>query len=259
MLNAEAAGAREETRKTFVLAHGSWHGGWCWRRVADRLRAQGHAVFAPTFTGMGERAHLLNKDIGIDTFVQDLVEVILTEELTDVVLVGHSFGGMPITGLADRIPERIAHVVYLDGLVPESGESAFSTIPRAEAEARIALAQKANGGLAVPPPDVLPAPFGLAEGTADYAWVKRRLTPHPLGAYTRPLLLGAPAGNGLPCAYIYCSSPPYPFLEPSLRRAQAGPGWTLIDLAAPHEAMITHPEDVTRILLELADSRATPR
>jgi pimeloyl-ACP methyl ester carboxylesterase len=259
MLNAKAAGPPEEARKTFVLAHGSWHGGWCWRRVADRLRAQGHAVFAPTFTGMGERAHLLSRDITIDTFVQDLVGVILTEELIDVVLVGHSFGGMPITGVADRIPERIAHLVYLDAVVPESGETAFSTIPRAEAEARIALAQKANGGLAVPTPDVLPAPFGLVEGTADYAWVKRRLTPHPLGAYVTPLTLRAPIGNGLPRAYVYCADPPHPFMEPSLRRAQAGAGWTLIDLAAPHDAMITHPEDVARVLLELADAGAAPR
>lgn len=242
---------REDAKKAFVLAHGSWHGGWCWRRVADRLRAQGHAVFAPSFTGMGDRAHLLSKDITIDTFVQDLVELILAEELSQVVLVGHSFGGLPITGAADRIPERIAHLVYLDAVVPDSGENAFSTYPRTEAEARIARAQKATDGLAVPTPDILPAVFGLKEGSADYAWVKRRLTPHPLGAYTKKLTLRGPVGNGLPRTYVYCTDPPHPFMEGSRRRVRASAGWSWIDLAAPHDAMITHPDEVARILLDV--------
>jgi pimeloyl-ACP methyl ester carboxylesterase len=115
--------------KTFVLAHGSWHGGWCWRRVADRLRTKGHAVYTPSYTGMGDRVHLLNKEIAINTFVEDLVQVIQSEELTEVVLVGHSFGGVPISGVADRIPEKIAHLVYLDSIVFESGRSAFSYYP----------------------------------------------------------------------------------------------------------------------------------
>ncbi len=241
----------DEAKKPFVLAHGSWHGGWCWRRVADRLRAQGHAVFAPSFTGMGDRAHLLSHDISIDTFVQDLVAVILTEELTEVVLVGHSFGGVPITGVADRIPERIAHLVYLDAVVPESGETAFSTYPSQEAEARIARAEKTTGGLAVPTPDILPAVFGLAEGSPDYAWVKRRLTPHPLGAYTRTLTLQNPVGNGLPRTYVYCADPPHPFMEGSRRRVRAAPGWSWSELAAPHDAMITHPDEVARLLLRI--------
>src|SRR5215813_10708238 len=115
--------------KTFVLAHGSWHGGWCWKRVADQLRAQGHVVYAPSYTGMGDRAHLLTKDITINTFVEDIVQVIQSEELTNVILVGHSFGGVPISGAADRIPEKIAQLVYLDSVLVESGRSAFSYYP----------------------------------------------------------------------------------------------------------------------------------
>ena len=98
--------------KTFVLAHGSWHGGWCWKKVADRLRAKGHAVYTPSYTGMGDRAHLLSKDITINTFAEDLVQVIQSEELSNVILVGHSFGGVPISGAADRVPEKIARLVY---------------------------------------------------------------------------------------------------------------------------------------------------
>ena len=108
--------------KTFVLAHGSWHGGWCWKRVAHRLREKGHAVYAPSFTGMGDRVHLLNREITIDTFVEDLAQVILTEELNRVLLVGHSFGGIPISGVADRFPERIAHLIYLDAVITEPEE-----------------------------------------------------------------------------------------------------------------------------------------
>ncbi len=100
--------------KTFVLAHGSWHGGWCWRKVAERLRSKGHTVYTPSYTGMGDRAHLLSKDITINTFAEDLVQVIQSEELSKVILVGHSFGGVPISGAADRVPEKIAHLVYLE-------------------------------------------------------------------------------------------------------------------------------------------------
>jgi len=234
--------------KTFVLAHGSWHGGWCWSRVAERLRALGHAVHAPSFTGMGDRAHLLNKTIALDTFIEDLVQVIETEELTGVVLVGHSFGGIPISGVADRIPEKISHLVYLDSVVAENGGNAFSTYPVREAQARIAAAE-ATG--AVPAPEPLPASFGLAEGTADYDWVRRRLTPHPLGAYTAPLRLHAPVGNGLPRTYVHCTRPSHPLIEGSRRLVRSWTGWRWVELAAPHEAMITHPAEVARLLLDL--------
>src|SRR5690606_3295160 len=123
-------------------------GGWCWEPVAERLLAAGHRVYAPSYTGMGDRAHLLHKDITIHTFVDDLVQVIETNELDDVILVGHSFSGVPITGVAERIPERIGHLVYLDAVVLESGRHAFSNYPKDEADARIASAFKATDGLA---------------------------------------------------------------------------------------------------------------
>src|ERR1700678_102881 len=113
------------TAQTFVLVHGAWHGGWCWSRVADRLRAAGHRVFTPTQTGLGERKHLLSKDITLDTFTTDIVNVIEAEELSDIILVGHSFGGNAISGVADVMPERIRHLVYLDSLVVEGDKSPF--------------------------------------------------------------------------------------------------------------------------------------
>jgi pimeloyl-ACP methyl ester carboxylesterase len=200
---------------------------------------------------MGDRVHLLSREITIDTFVEDLVQVVQSEELTNVVLVGHSFGGVPISGVADRIPNRIASLVYLDSVVVESGRSAFSAYPPLEAEARINAAEKANNGLAVPVPQPLPASWGLGkEGDPDYDWVRRHLSPHPLRSYTTPLTLRAPVGNGLLCTYVHSTQPSQPGLESSRRLVRSWSGWRWVDLATPHDSMITHPDAVTSLLLQ---------
>ncbi|WP_254241834.1 alpha/beta fold hydrolase [Achromobacter pestifer] len=248
---AAAPAAPATKARNYVLAHGSWHGGWCWRPVADRLLAAGHRVYAPSYTGMGDRAHLLSKNITIDTFVEDLVQVIETQELKDVILVGHSFGGIPITGVADRIPQRLAHLVYFDAIVLQSGQNAFSVYPKADAEARIAAASKATGGLAVPIPDPLPAPWGFTPGSADYDWVKRRLTAHPLASYTTPLTLKHPIGNGVARTYIHCTQPELAVLDESRKLVKSQAGWNWVDIAAPHEAHITHPALLADLLLGL--------
>jgi pimeloyl-ACP methyl ester carboxylesterase len=237
-----------------VLAHGSWWGGWSWKRVAERLRDRGSEVYAPSFTGMGERAHLLSPEITIDTFVEDLVGVIECEELVDVVLVGHSFGGVPISGVADRIPERIAQLVYLDAVVLDRGMHAFSIYPAAEAEARIRAAELATDGLAVPVPGpLLPDVWGLGSaGDPDHDWVARRMSPHPLRTYTTALTFRGNVGNGLPRTYVYCSQPPHPMLEGSRRLVRSWSGWEWIELSAPHGCIITHPDEVVELLLTIS-------
>lgn len=241
-----------DNKSTFVFAHGSWHGGWCWKKVSDRLRANGHAVYTPSYTGMGDRVHLLRRDVTIDTFVDDLVQVIESEELTKVILVGHSFGGVPITGVADRMPERIAHLVYLDAVVVESGRSAFSYYLPEEVTARIDAAERATGGVAVPVPVHLPAIWGLgAEGDQDYDWAKRRLTPHPLGSYTTALTLAAAVGNDLPRTYIHCRQPIHPGMEASRDLVRSWSGWTWVDIDAPHDAMIAHPDMIVSLLMNV--------
>lgn len=200
---------------------------------------------------MGDRAHLLSFQIDIHTFVEDLVQLMVSEELRDVVLVGHSFGGVPISGVADRIPDAIGHLVYLDAIVPESGKSVFSTYPAAEAQARIKAAERANGGLAAPAPRTLPESMGLKAGSADYDWVLRRLTPHPLKTYTSALTLRNPVGNGLPRTYVHCTQPSYATIKGSRALVRSWPGWRWIELRAPHEAMITHPDEVVGILLAI--------
>src|SRR5215211_1043953 len=114
---------------TFVLVAGAWHGGWCWRKVTPLLRAAGHEVFAPTLTGLGERSHLAHPDVGLTTHIQDIVNLLEYEDLNDVVLVGHSYSGMVITGVAEQVPGRLAHLVYLDAFVPENGQALVDLLP----------------------------------------------------------------------------------------------------------------------------------
>ena len=233
---------------TFVLLHGAFHGAWCWSRVAPILRAHGHLVFTPTQTGVGDRAHLLHAGITLDTFVQDLVAVLETEELRDAVLVGHSFGGIAITGAADRVPERIRHLIYLDSVIPLDGATPLDlSTPEVAAERRRLAA--GTGGLSVAPPD--PGHYGVPPGP-DAEWVRRRLTPQPFGALNSSLRLRHKPGNGLPCTYIACVAPIYAPLARHRDFARAQPGWGWRELAAGHDAMVTAPIETAALLEELA-------
>lgn len=172
---------------TFVLVHGAFHGGWCWSRVARHLRLDGHTVFTPTQTGLGERQHLLTADITLDTFIDDICAVMEAEELQDAVLVGHSFGGISITGVADRMPERVRHLVYLDSRILEAGQSMLDADPERSGTWK-RIAQDGNS-LSIPPP---PATYFDCPDSADVEWISRRLTAHPLRTFTSPLNLETP-------------------------------------------------------------------
>jgi pimeloyl-ACP methyl ester carboxylesterase len=159
---AEIAGAQSSS-KTYVLVHGAWHGGWCWKEVVEGLRGMGPRVSTPTQTGLGERKHLLSKDITLDTFAADIVHHIEAEGLNDIILVGHSFRGTSITGTADTIPNRIRHLVYLDSLILENGQSPFSILPPNVVAARRKLVAEQGQGIFLPPPP--PTAFGIPETT----------------------------------------------------------------------------------------------
>jgi pimeloyl-ACP methyl ester carboxylesterase len=228
----------------FVLVHGAWHGGWCWRRVAGLLREAGHEVFTPTLTGFGERAHLLSADVGPDTLVQDVVAVLENEELSDVVLVGHSFGALVALAVAERAPDRVRRIVLLDGLVVEPWDAGFAGLPPGSAAARTAAAE-ATGGVAVPPPSG--AAFGLAD-PEDIAWVDRRLTPHPLRTYAEPFPLRVPLGAGLPVTYVCCTDPAYPAVH-SAHAIARREGWAFRELPTGHDAMISAPGPTAELLM----------
>ncbi|MDB5806305.1 MAG: salicylate esterase [Betaproteobacteria bacterium] len=234
--------------KTYVLTHGSWHGAWCWRHVVPLLTAAGHRVHTLSFTGMGDRAHLLNAGITVETFVQDIVSLIESEELEDAVLVAHSFGGIPVTGAADRLRGRLSRVVYLDAALVESGQCAFDTYPPADVRARTLAAQQA-GGVALPVPRVLSPIWGLTPDMPDYPWFMRRLTPHPLATYTTPIHYSGAPGGGAAVTYVECTAPQNPLIGSARALAAAQAGWNYVKMAAPHEMMITHPRETAELLL----------
>ncbi len=236
---------------TFVLVHGIWHGGWCWKEVAEILRGRGHGVTAPTHTGLGERSHLLSSSITLDTFVEDIVNHLKWGELNDVTLVGHSFGGAVIIGVADRVPERLAKLIFLDGAIMENGETWFGLLPKEMADARVAQAQESSGGVSLPVG--APQSFGVTE-PEKVAHLESMLTPHPLATCTTPLTLTNPPGNGLPVAYIACTQPAYPPAAGAHERAREA-GWPIQELATGHDAMVISPAETADLLEKSADPR----
>ena len=248
---------------TFVLVHGAWHGGWCWREVRSILGARGHEAFTPTLTGLGERSHLLTRDIGMDTHVADIVNVIVWEELDDVVLVGHSYGGNVITGVADRIKDRLAHAVYLDAFVPRDGDSSASMAATlanpdatdadigAEIKRRLDLTGE-HGGSRTHYTNMFDIPEDPPE---PYRWVERRITPHPVRTQIEPIRLQNGGSDGLARTYILCtgSGGPTPF-RGLAERIRNDPSWRYRELATGHDAMVTMPGETADLLVEAAES-----
>lgn len=241
---------RSDTTRTFVLVPGAWHGAWCWSRVTSLLRAQGHQVFTVTQTGLGERSHLLSRSITIDTFIQDVVSVIEWEDLTNVVLVGHSFGGVTISGVADRIPNRLSRLIYLDALVLQDGESPFDSFAPEMVAARRKAAELATGGLGIPVPD--PKDFGVTD-PSDSAWVRAKCTPHPISTYESKLSLKHPVGNGLPLAYV-AVRPLYANRANVRSMVRANPRWNYTEMDAGHDMMVTSPQPLVGRLIAISAS-----
>jgi pimeloyl-ACP methyl ester carboxylesterase len=238
--------------RTFVLVAGAFSGGWIWARVAHKLRAAGHSVYAPSNTGLAERSHLLSANVTLETFVKDIAGVIDAEELSDVILVGHSFGGIPISGAAELVASRIKHLIYLDSLVVQPGKSAFDGLPAEVVTARRKAAQDTSGGLSLPvPPPAAFADLGITQ-EADVAWLKRRFTPHPLGAYETPLVVKNAIGNGLPRTYIACTSPVFGPTNPSKAWVKQQAGWNWIEMPTGHLPMVTAPDLLAQTLLKIA-------
>jgi len=233
---------------TFVLVHGLFHGAWCWRRVVDPLRAGGHRVYPLTLTGLGERAHLLSDRVSLDTFVADVIGVLEAEELTDVILVGHSFGAVPVLGVADAVPERLRRLILIDGALPTPGRSLFEVLPPDVVAGRRRRAMEFSGGVSLPP--VSATAFGIT-APDDIAWVDRRLTPHPLRTYSDPFEIRRPLGNGLPCSYLACTDPPYAPVAASHEQARARTDWSWHELPTGHDPMITAPDLLLDRLLNL--------
>lgn len=219
--------------------------------MADLLRAAGHRVTTPTQTGAGERSHLLHESITLETFVSDVVAHVQYEDLTDVILVGHSFGGCSVVGAADRVPERIRHLVLLDALVPESGKTALEVLDDESRAAREALVVQTPAGAVLPSPPV--EAFGIPADHPSASWVRDRLTPHPARTYSTSIELSGPVGAGLPVTYVAATAPPYPALLTTRQWVKRNrPDWQFREIAACHDAMVVAPKETAQILLDVA-------
>jgi pimeloyl-ACP methyl ester carboxylesterase len=237
---------------TFVLVHGAFHGGWCWRDVTAELRAAGHEVFAPTLTGLGERSHLASPAVDLSMHIRDVANLIEWEDLREVVLVGHSYGGMVITGVADRLADRLAALVYLDALVPQDRQCVLDLQPP-ERRASILEEVAANGGWFWP---CRTAAFYGVPDPARQAWVDGKCTPQPFHTLFERLRLGSPAGGKVSRKlYILCAAPPLPYLRKFYDGAVVSPGWEARELATGHDAMITQPLILAGLLAEWAARR----
>jgi pimeloyl-ACP methyl ester carboxylesterase len=231
--------------KNIVLVHGAWHGAWSWQRVIRPLQRDGHNVFAPSLTGLGDRSHLLTPDITLSTHVRDITNLIENEELEDIVLCGHSYAGLVVAQAADRMPSRIAAIVFLDAFLPENGKSLHDLLPEAARVESETDAKTRGGGWLAPTPDV--GRLEVAD-RRDLAWLERRCGPQPLATFTEPSKLTGAWRKGPRLHYVAASEFSSPVFKGFARAAKADPAFTCHALACGHEIMLDKPDETCRIL-----------
>ncbi len=233
---------------TFVLVPGAWHGGWCWRKVTPLLEAQGHRVYTPTLTGVGERAHLLTREVNLTTHIQDIAALLLYEDLHDVVLAGHSYGGLVISGVARHAIERLAHVAYLDAILPPGGEPHIAD--GNNSHPAVVSANASGDGWKIPVPPVTDGKLMGVTDTQDIEWMLERLTPHPLASFQEVLDLDSRRPYPVPGSYVLCTGAGREnagFLAHAERARKLG--WPVDEIKTGHDLMITEPEDTAAFLL----------
>ncbi|MEA2921279.1 MAG: hypothetical protein QOF07_1242 [Bradyrhizobium sp.] len=227
--------------KTFLVCHGAWSAGWAWKKMRPLMRAAGHDLVTPTYTGLGEREHLANPSIDLETHIQDIQNVIKYEDLRDIVLIGHSYGGMVATGVADRVRDRIAQLIYIDAFVPRHGQSLLDL--NEQARQRMLDAVKVGDGWRMPPnptpPDTPPA---------DVEWLSARRVNQPFKCFEMPLQLHG-GELTLPRSYIYAlRATPADTFRPFAERAKSEAGWRYYEIDASHAPNVTAPEALFGLL-----------
>jgi pimeloyl-ACP methyl ester carboxylesterase len=232
--------------QTFVVAHGAWSAGWAWSKMRPLVAQLGATLVTPTHTGLGERSHLVAPTTDLATHIQDVSQVLEYEDLRDVILIGHSYGGMVATGVAAGCPERVAALVYVDAFVPQAGQSLVDLLPADGAEAMRARADAEGDGWLVPPN---PMPPDTPED--DVAWASPRRMPQPLATFTQPLEQAPP--EEMPRAYVYCTmaGPGDVFGQFAARARQDG-RWAYREIVASHNPHITVPAQLAETLDDLA-------
>ena len=232
---------------TFVLVHGAWHGGWCYKRVAQILRGAGHEVYRPTLTGLGERAHLMSPSVNLDTHIKDILGVIQWEEISDFVLCGHSYGGMVISGVADKIPEKVGSLVYLDAFLPKNGQSIMDIANQRAAEMRVDAVQNGDGYQLSPIPA---AAFHVNE--LDAEWVDAMCVKHPLACMEQKIILTGEWERVEKRTYILATGwDPSPF-PPFAEGIKHDTSWRCISVDCGHDVMLDRPQELADLLLAVA-------
>src|SRR5262245_1882245 len=244
-LGGTPAMAQTSARKTFVLVHGAYHGGWCWRRVSDLLEQKGHKVFVVTLTGLGERSHLLTKDTDLDTHIADVVNVIKWEDLKDICLVAHSYGGWPGSGAVEQMLDRISSVIWLDAFKPQDGQRGLEYATGRQA----LLDAVAKGELSRRPPKA--EAYSISQ--KDYAWIDSKLTPQPNGVSMQPIKLTGAVEKVAKKTYIRAPRYPQPAFDKAYAECKADPSWRTLEITTSgHDVMIDAPEWLAEVLVEVA-------
>ena len=233
---------------SFVLVHGAWHGSWCWKRVRKALQAQGHDVFTPTLTGLAERSHLLARNVDLETHVLDVLNLIRWEELSDLVLCGHSYGGCVVTGVADRIPEKIRALVYLDAFVPEDNENLMQLVPKELLDELLEGMKNVGEGWKVPPIPV--EVFNVNED--DREWVNSQYTMQPIETFQQRTRLSGGIDKIENITFVRATGYELVWLmSPFYEKARAK-GWKTFEMACGHDVMLDQPQELSRLLLNAA-------
>jgi pimeloyl-ACP methyl ester carboxylesterase len=233
----------------YILVHGAWHSGRCWDRVVPLLAEAGHEVSSPSLTGHGDTTHLMDPDVGLDTYVDDVGRLLLDRDLADVVLVGHSFAGMIISSVANMVPDRVAHLVYLDAMDPTDGQAAVDVVPAAQGLIDEAAVSAAPWRI----PPLPPAFLGVTQ-PADLAWLDTILTDESVRAFQQPAKLDNPALSAIPATYIRCvdHEPTRDTRQPASSVRPNGRPVQVWELESGHDCMITAPAGLTELLLKVA-------
>ena len=236
---------------TIVLVHGSCHGGWCWNKLSPFLKRNDNQIYTPTLTGLGERSHLLFENINLSTHIKDVIQVFEYEDLYDVVLVGHSYGGMVIGGITQRIPDRVKSMIFLDAYIPQDGKSAFDLVPGLrDVYRQRSLKDKGKEWLVR---SYTPEEFGVTI-PADASWMKSRLCPMPFHTHNEPLTIQNDKSRELPKTYITFTDFGESMFK-SLGSEKAG-AWNYLELRGGHDAMITAPKELSELLLEVIGKKS---
>jgi pimeloyl-ACP methyl ester carboxylesterase len=233
-------------RHTFVLVHGAWHGGWCWRRVADILEGRGHKVYTPTLTGLGERSHLMTSSINLDTHIADIVNIFKWEDLNNAVLCGHSYAGWVVSGAIEYVQPQVSSLVFLDAFVPEDGQTGFDIAPEPN---HTSIEQAIRTGAISRP---APPAESFRVNPKDRAWVDGKMTPQPLGVALQKIKMTGARDRVPKRTYIRALNYPSPRFDQYLANAKANKGWRTYEVPSGHDVMVDMPERLAQILVDVA-------